>query len=793
MKQTVKFGCRILVALLCLAMLVSVITVPAFAAKKDSGYSAIADGDLTVFIDLVDTYESVKHKPNAAALLKAYVRNQYANDADFRESADEILDGNGQKDTISRLDLVIDDILLTDKYVDSIDSVVEARLHGASFDDIIASIQYQKDHPGETRTAEVTWVVDGEVVKTENVKWMRLLPFINGNASAIEYVNWNYSELFANKDKITIKGTSVNIVEGIVAGVNQMADNSYRMTYENGVATLYINVTRETCDDVVAEILGNVKGEGNVSAYKNALVAFAKSAAVEIYNAKTETLLINGHEVFGISGYGIADMSKLLKVDTAEEFVRLFNPEGLKDALLSDMITPKDLAELADNGLLASYGVTLRSEGKKDTNVQVQVVLEGSIDSVRQSAKNVLAMLGTSGDFSQALDGDLHIEIVIPGAFTMTLTEALNSAGVSDQTKKAIVAGMAECATVGDLLELIDTLEYDQFIRVVEYLMDNLPAQDSKEQALLKKIEELRPAYELFSKYGSILIEHVPDSVDGKQASLTVRSVYNLTQMVTFEDLAELSQLKDADALVGSKRLEDAVARVAKKLNISPERAQKIVERMVEEFADYQNRFPNAPKAQAAFRAMDRVIDLAFNMFPDNYKDVSLTDTYKGDGEFSFEFSKTYNPGAWLKKVLDKVTIKIYGRSITLGDYVPLRDITSDIYVSVTIADLYYVTFVDQQGNVLFEGFMPYDANLAPYVSEYNKVGHSLVLYDEEGEVVTTMPAADSVITVALEPYMYNVTFVDENGNVLFNDLFAWGTSPVYGGELPTKESMCCS
>ncbi len=943
MKQTAKLGCRVLVALLCLAMFASVITVPAFAAETSGTSTEISGDDLTFLMDLLQQYNSVKGEDNAADLMKDYVDEKYNSDASFKESADKHLGGDdAQGDTLDNMNSVIDNVFTeeftitwqvngevyfvaekvmygetpvkpadpadyeddeyvytfegwspvvvpakanatyvaifsateknpvadgyavsfvtgngtivktfaseadvtaaginTDKatdsnysytfkewkvegnvwtaqyektavskgwadiltsgkvvedYFGSIDNVMDAVQNGASVDDLMDSVQHQQNVEQDKAEAEergevyveptytVTWVLDGKQIgKPVEYTYKKLitLPKVSG-LSAGKYASWDVTYVLMPDKDITIYGEVVDIVEAIVADVNGLPVNygEYEMTYENGVATLYINVTAHDYDDILRDIMGDVRGTGVQSAYKSAVMAFLQSAAMHMYNSKTNTIDVNGYEVFGIDGYGASQLVELLNTVQAGNYGEIVSASGIKNALLADPITPQDVADMGNDGVIGTYDVTLGANGKQDFDVTFNVALKGNLDLIRKAADTAIKAVG----FVVDTGADLHVEIFVPGVFTKSLTKALNHAGVSDQTKQTIVAGLSECATVGELLALFDLLEYDQFIDVVEYLFANIETLNEKEVALLEKIEQARPAFDLFKKFGNILIDKVPESVNGKEASFTFKSVYNLTQAVNYDDLAALTQLKDADALVGSARLEAAVARVANKLNVSSARAQDIVMSMVDAFAEFQNRIPDSSKAQAVFNMTDRVIDVVFNLIPEKFQDAKLTDSYEGDGVFSFEFSKTYNPTAWLKNILDNVTITAYGRSVTLGDYVPTRDITSDVSFSVYVADLYSVKFVDEKGGLIFKGFLPYGAQLAPYCSDLKQAGYSLIMVDEYGDELTTMPANDTVVTVKKVVNEYTITF-DVLGN-LYTEKFAYGEVPTLAEDL---------
>ena len=644
----------------------------------------------------------------------------------------------------------------------------------------------------EEKVYTVYWMLDGELYTSKTYNYMALIqqPEVTG-ISAGQYVDWDLKNVLMPQNDLYVYGKSVDIVAEIAKDVNGLPMNygEYELVYANGVATLYVNVNAKNYNEILRDVLGDVRGGGAKSAYQEAIMAFLQSSALHMYNSKTNTVDVNGYEVFGIDGYSASQLVELLNDVQAGNYGKIISTDGIKQALLSEPITPSDITGMGNDGVIAKYDVTLGAEGKQDYDVELRVALKGNVELIRNSAKAVAAVYDKTVTFIKNQDGDMHVEIFIPGAFTAAMSEALNSAKVSDQTKKTIVAGLSECATVGELMDLFDLLDYDQFVTVVDYLLDHTSALDSKEQAIIAKIEAARPAFELYKKFGNILIEKIPESVSGKEASFTLRSVYNLTQAVSFDDLAALTQLKDADALVGSDRLESAAARVANKLHVSPARAQDIVMGMVDAFAEFQNRIPDSAKAQTAFNYVDRMIDFAFNLIPDALQDAKLTDTYKGNGEFSWSFDVTYNPGAWIKNVLDNVSLTVYGKTIVLGDYVPTRDFTSEISVVVTVTDLYSVTYKDEGGNVLFEGFLPYDAELAPYVSGIDKVGYDLVWVNEDGEELTHMPGADTVLYAKYVPHEYTVTFKNFDGTVLYTGIFAHDTVIKYNGETPVRGS----
>ena len=112
MKQTAKMGCRVLVALLCLTMLISVINILAFAAPAIPGLpSDLAGGDLDFLMDLLQQYEKVKDDQDAAEQMKDYVEEKYESDESFKESADNLVGENsGSDDTLGSMNNVIDNV-----------------------------------------------------------------------------------------------------------------------------------------------------------------------------------------------------------------------------------------------------------------------------------------------------------------------------------------------------------------------------------------------------------------------------------------------------------------------------------------------------------------------------------------------------------------------------------------------------------------------------------------------------------------------------------------------------------
>jgi len=952
MKQTAKIGCRVLVALLCLAMLTSVISVPTFAAETPGIPSSLAGSDLDFLMEMLEQYNKVKNDENAAEQMKEYVEDKYNSDESFKETADSFVGSSteegGENNTLDNMNSVIDNVfkdeftikwdvngtvyeltgvpygekpafpgneealsyeindfrytftgwtpvvvpakadatytavfsvenvaavgditvtfvtgkgtivdkfnteeeiaafaaaLDTDKpedknytytfkewsvegdtwtavyekaekskgwsdiltsgkvveeYFGSIDEVVDAVQNGATVEDLKDSVSHQQKVEQDKAEAEekgevyvpvvhnVTWVLDGKQIGDPvpyDYKKLIKQPSVAG-VSAGKYVSWDMTYVLMPDQDITLYGETVDIVDTIVNEINGLPINygEYEMTYADGVATLYINVTASNYNDILRDVLGDIRG-GAQSAYKEALMAFLQTAAMEMYNSKTNTIDVNGYEVFGIDGYGASQLLELLETVQAGNFGEIISVGGFKKAFLSDLVTPSDLANIGDDGVIATYDITLGATGKQDFDVELNVALKGNLDLIRKGADAI----DRATDYRVDENGNLSVEIYVPAAFTKTLKKALNSASISEQTKQTIVAGISECATVGELMDLFDLLTYDQFIDVVEYLLDNVNAASEKEQALIEKIEAFRPAFELAKKYGNILIDKVPESFTDKQASVTIKSVYNLSTMVTYDDLLALAQLRDADALIGSERLDNAAARVADKLGVSRARAQEIVADMVEAFADYQNRLPDSAKAQAAYDKAIDLIDLVYNKVPEKFHDTKLTDTYQGDGQFSISITGNYNPGAWLTRVLGDVSVTVYGKTLVLADYIPSREINSDLSITVNISDLYRVTYMDGD-QVVFEGFLPYGAEIAPYGKDAVKEGYSLSWTDEFGDEITNMPGADTVLYAKHVADKHTITFVvlDKTYEVVAD----YGTVPALDAALTSFDTL---
>ncbi|MBR5881616.1 MAG: hypothetical protein IKZ16_07990, partial [Clostridia bacterium] len=761
----------------------------------------VADGYTVTFVTGNGTV--VRSFEIGAAASDAGIVTDKATDANFSYTFigwDKVIDADGNQTWTAKYEKTAvekswSDILTSGKVVEeyfgSIDNVMDAVQNGASVEDLKESIQHQQqveqnkaeDPDYVEPTYKVTWKLDGKVVATQEYTYKKLIQQPGVDAiSAGKYVSWTFDYVLMPKEDITIKGETVDIVEEIIADVNGMPFNygEYEMVYKNGVATLYVNVDATNYNDILRDVLGDVRGGGAQSAYKEAIMAFLQSAAMHMYNSKTNTVDVNGYEVFGIEGYSASQLIELMADVQAGNYGKLISTEGIKQAVLSEPVGLSTLANLGNDGVLTSYDVTLGANGKQDYTFELQIALKGNVSLIRNAAKALSASIDFTKEHASKLDNDLYVEITVPAAFTMSLRKALNNAAISDETKQLIISALSESATVGELLSAFDLLTYEQFTDVLNYMLDSVSTEGVDDAAVVEKLDAIRPAFDLMQKYGDILIDKVPESVSGKEASVTIKSIYNIIQAVSYEDMVALTQLKDADALVGSAKMDAAVAAVAAKLNVSETRAQAIVDRMVEAFADYQNRMPDSAKAQTAYNYTDKLIDALFNRIPAKFQDAKLTDTYKGDGEFSWAFDTTYNPGAWLKNVLAGVSFTAYGRTIVFADYIPSHAFTSEVEITVNVSGLYSVTFMDGD-KVVFKGFLPYKAQLAPYYTN-EKVGHDLIWVDEEGNELTVMPGADTVVYAKYVAHEYTITFVDEDGTVLDSGIFAHGITPVYNG-----------
>lgn len=229
MKQIAKMGCRALIALLCLAMLASVITVPAFAADN-FGSTSISGSDLTFLMGMLEKYNSVKDKDNAAELMKDYVDEKYNSDASFKESADKHLGGNSADgNTLDNMNSVIDNVFtdeftITWKVNDEIVHVSENVQYGAT--------PVKPADPAGYEDADYIYTFEGWtpviVPAKANATYVAVFSMTEKNPIADGYTvtfvtgNGSVTKTFASEQDVTAAGINTD----------KAADNNFTYTFK---------------------------------------------------------------------------------------------------------------------------------------------------------------------------------------------------------------------------------------------------------------------------------------------------------------------------------------------------------------------------------------------------------------------------------------------------------------------------------------------------------------------------------------------------------------------------------
>ena len=186
--------------------------------------------------------------------------------------------------------------------------------------------------------------------------------------------------------------------------------------------------------------------------------------------------------------------------------------------------------------------------------------------------------------------------------------------------------------------------------------------------------------------------------------------------------------------------------------------------------------------------------------------------TFSGDvtntaasATYGTDYSVTLTPsqtGAYVTGA----TVTVGGASYTGFTYdngtvtIPGNDITGAIVITATTDNKYTITFVDENGTtqldtktlaygaaVTYGGSTPTKASTAQY--DYTFGGWNDGTTNYAVGVALPAVAGNTTYTAYYTPTLrsYTITWVDGNGNTLDTDTLAFGETPVYDGETPTK------
>ncbi len=285
----------------------------------------------------------------------------------------------------------------------------------------------------------------------------------------------------------------------------------------------------------------------------------------------------------------------------------------------------------------------------------------------------------------------------------------------------------------------------------VDRALDNVIVNVGDDNAL--DIRLIAPAQLADVFVRAVDFSRIPDSLKEKVFSLTDATAKEAVEEVLGSlTVAEIRQILDA---VDGEKLDNAIAQLGS---------------VGDKIDDLMNS-DDARLADLLERTVEKATKL-LELLPAKLMDKKLSDFYLGNGEFLFEGEFTGDLYELAASKTDRVTV--------LKDYVTDTEITQKFTFSLVMTDFYRVTYVaDNQtdNSYLYSTFLPVGADLTMLNGISQLAGYGTEGWcDADGNLVTAMPAADTVLfgegshvvfmvdgaVVATVPYRVGDTSVDE-------------------------------
>lgn len=400
--------------------------------------------------------------------------------------------------------------------------------------------------------------------------------------------------------------------------------------------------------------------------------------------------------------------------------------------------TLTDIANTEDGKLLSTH-VSIKytvddTEEQKSKEMILEVVLDGDLTGEKEMAKKVSAFLNRFISYSYQ-NGTLTADITLPAGFARTFNRVLNSKQLDAATKQ----------------KLLNVANWDG-----EHLVGVL------ERLTTKDIVNVLRAVDI-EKVGEIALQYAYT-----QRCLEIASQYTGIDMTDMD----INELLDYSVKVpGLKQIS----------NIIKNRYGVDVYAALEKYETTDELYNAAlNKAEASVNAFERGTDMLIRMIntyvPESAMGLSLMDGYNGNGNFTLNKNLTIDTKDFAVKSLRRIA-KLFGPNVsteafdTLLSQVSKGTETLKLDLSLQVADVYSITYKDKvNGKTLFTAFLPVGANIDVFSLESDLYGTEWK--DSEGNVVASMPAADTVVYATVEGggsgeeprEEVTVTFVDQKG-----------------------------
>ena len=496
-----------------------------------------------------------------------------------------------------------------------------------------------------------------------------------------------------------------------------------------------------------------------------------------------------------INGYVVAE-------EKADKLLA-FNAANLVRALASTMPTLSEFANMTDGKLVTLnvsmvYTVDYTVSGvlgkQKTKDITFEFVVDGDLSRLQNAAGKLDSLLKKYINEFDITGGVVTLDVTVPGIFTKLYARVLDAEKLPEALKTKLVAlptlsgdeavAFVENLTFEEIIALMDSVEpsklYNAILNVsyvqvaVEkvnnrfgYNLANVTLDDMLDIAAnVPSVERICEIIE--NKTGRDVMAYIETAANKADAIVNrvekISAVEKILDKVSAKLNVDLSAISAADLVDRAKDapLSETISNaVASKIGVN-------VKEVLETYtADelYQLAINKAANGQDIYNKVTNAVRTIADILPDELMRVTLSDAYKGDGVFGGDKTVTFNAKALIEKLLKRV-----GVDLSAADFLLNRlgggSITVGADLTARFQNLYEITYMSRDGKTeLFKAYLPVGADLDVFKNNPGVTGYKFVGWtDEEGNLVETMPAADT--TVYADRHLVQVTFRD-NGKVI--------------------------
>ena len=523
--------------------------------------------------------------------------------------------------------------------------------------------------------------------------------------------------------------------------------------------------------------------------------------------SKIEPLMVLFYN-YGMKNINKLTVNGLVVAETDDLALLKFDAKALVEAVRMSIPTLEEIAKLETN-VITSVEVEMEytPEGTTDLAKKHWVfdfALGSGLDKVKNAAQDLQTLLDRYVNELTVTSDRVTVDISIPEKFAELYALLLEDAEISPALKEKIlnvtnltgdemIGFIEKELTLADILEVLSAVEPEAVYELVKN--SELLAK------LLEKLDKSIPDMtmeELWAAIGSreYSLENICAAIEErterdirellKAIAPVVDDAWSRTKKITAvsELLAKIeSKLgftivdMTAEEFVDNEwntDLVDTLSRVISKRVVTNVRSI-ICDNTLTELWDLA--IAKAEERSDIYVKVRNYLIRALNKMPESVAACSISDLYQTNGIFSGD--KTVN--ASLKAVIEKVVTKVANR-VTIPEKAQkavdlfmsrVDDVTVNTKVSVTLrfTNFFKITYMSaDKSTELFTAFLPTGTVLSVYAYKPTADEEFLGWVDAEGNAVSAMPAADTVVYASLKGYTppveeyVTLTFAVKNG-----------------------------